>query len=238
MSTRINPTVALTLALLFFMVVAGIVSASWGYALGRQALKGITQPDVRPNSGVSSPQGNSAPRREGFVLLREEDILVDVEARMKGNAEPADADAQSNAQTKAVMEVSATSSDDSNLLSPATATSAQFPIASTDKDVTLEVRSGYEHDGELILEVSLQNSGSNTIQFLYSFMEVTDSQGRIISANTQGLPAELPPNGEKFSGVVSVPMELLNGADSISLALFDYPDQQIRLQLAEIPVMR
>lgn len=81
---RLNSTVALTLILLSLMVAAGVVSAAWGYALGREALQGITQPDVRPASNVGESDGN--PPRDGLILLKEADILTDVEARMNGNA--------------------------------------------------------------------------------------------------------------------------------------------------------
>ncbi|MBE9180673.1 hypothetical protein IQ268_19115 [Oculatella sp. LEGE 06141] len=238
-SNRINPTVVLTLGLLFLMIVAGIVSASWGYSLGRQALKGITQPDVRPNSGVDTSSDGSTARREEFTLLREDDILTDVEARMKGNAQSAapKSEVQSSVQTKAATEVSVVNVSHQTE-SLASSSQAGFPIASTDQGVTMSVRSAYEHDGELVLEVSLQNSGSQTVQFLYSFMDVTDNQGRMMSANTQGLPAELPPNNEKYSGVVSIPSAVLDGVDSVALSLPDYPDQQLTLRLSGIPVER
>lgn len=82
---RLNSTVALTLILLSLMVAAGVVSAAWGYALGREALQGITQPDVRPASNVGESDGNP-PHRDELILLKEADILEDVEARMNGNA--------------------------------------------------------------------------------------------------------------------------------------------------------
>jgi hypothetical protein len=81
---RLNSTVALTLILLTLMTAAGVVSAAWGYALGREALQGVTQPDVRPASSVGESDG-TPPRRDQLILLKEEDILTDVEARMNGN---------------------------------------------------------------------------------------------------------------------------------------------------------
>ncbi|NJL23691.1 MAG: hypothetical protein HC895_27475, partial [Leptolyngbyaceae cyanobacterium SM1_3_5] len=45
---KVNSTLALTLVLLTAMVGAGVVSAAWGYAVGGEALKGVTQPNGRP----------------------------------------------------------------------------------------------------------------------------------------------------------------------------------------------
>jgi len=67
------------------MVAAGVISSAWGYALGREALQGITQPDVRPASSMGESDGTAAHSSQ-LVLLKEEDILEDVEARIKGEA--------------------------------------------------------------------------------------------------------------------------------------------------------
>ncbi|NEQ95677.1 MAG: hypothetical protein F6K30_02910 [Cyanothece sp. SIO2G6] len=61
---RIDPVVALTLMLFSIIVAATSVSVSWGYALGRSALRGVTQPDVRPSSLASYPSASSSPRAE------------------------------------------------------------------------------------------------------------------------------------------------------------------------------
>jgi len=81
---KVNPTVALTLILLALMGGAGIVSASWGYALGREALKGITQPDVGPTTpGSEAAQGQ--PRHQEMVIVPEAKILEEVKGRIDGN---------------------------------------------------------------------------------------------------------------------------------------------------------
>jgi hypothetical protein len=78
----VNSTVVLTLFLLTVMVGAGVGSAAWGYRTGREALKGITQPDARPVNNVTDAQGKPV-RREGLTLLKEEDILQQVKAKME-----------------------------------------------------------------------------------------------------------------------------------------------------------
>jgi hypothetical protein len=104
--------------------------------------------------------------------------------------------------------------------------------------VTLEVRSASQQGGSLLLNVSLKNDGANAVRFLYSFLNVTDDQGRALSAITEGLPGELPPNGQEFSGTVSIPTALLENAKRLSLTLTDYPDQKLQLKMSEIPVVR
>lgn len=80
----ISPAVAFTSILLALMVGAGIVSSSWGYALGRQALMGVRQPDTRPASSAASNQ--AIPNAGHRAILRDEqEIITDVEARMSGS---------------------------------------------------------------------------------------------------------------------------------------------------------
>jgi hypothetical protein len=82
---KLNSTVALTFVLLALMFGAGLVSAAWGLVIGREALKGITQPDTRPANNLAQRKGNT-PRREDVVILKEEDIISSVKARMNGGA--------------------------------------------------------------------------------------------------------------------------------------------------------
>jgi hypothetical protein len=78
---KLNWTVLLTIPLLLMMVGAGITSAMWGFSLGREALKGVTQPDFRPTGNISSRSGNSRPT--GNVdFVAEEDILKQVNAQI------------------------------------------------------------------------------------------------------------------------------------------------------------
>lgn len=81
---RLNSTVVLTLVLLVLMVGAGLTSATWGYKLGREALKGITQPDARPVNNLTDSQGKPV-RRDSVTFLKEDQILKDVKARMEGS---------------------------------------------------------------------------------------------------------------------------------------------------------
>ncbi len=140
---------------------------------------------------------------------------------------------QSEAQAKASPEPSATQASFTT-----TNSDLQLPLKSEDRGVTLEVRSASQQGGSLLLNVSLKNDGTNPVRFLYSFLNVTDDQGRAMSAITDGLPGELPPNGKEFSGTVSIPTALLEDAKKLSLTLTDYPDQKLQLKMSEIPVAR
>ena len=79
---KFNWTVFLTITLLLLMMGAGVFSAIWGFSLGREALKGVTQPEFRPGSNLSNqpdnPTNTNKPR-----FLDEEEILQDVEAQIQ-----------------------------------------------------------------------------------------------------------------------------------------------------------
>lgn len=79
----ISPAVAFTTILLALMVGAGVVSSSWGYSLGRQALRGVRQPDARPASSAASNQASSS-SHNGPMLQDEQEIIQNVKLRMSG----------------------------------------------------------------------------------------------------------------------------------------------------------
>ncbi len=93
---KLNSTVALTLILLAMMLGAGFVSAMWGFTVGHEALKGVTQPDVRPTKKLAGNQ-QTYPGQEGVPILREEDILVNVNEYIKNKNKESKA---SNKNTK------------------------------------------------------------------------------------------------------------------------------------------
>lgn len=228
---KLNSTVALTLLLLAMMFGAGFVSAMWGFTVGHQALKGVTQPDVRPTNKLSAKR--TAPGKEGLDMLNEEDIIkkvriyIDSKSKESKNSKKKENDSDSVAEKKSSEEPS-----------PETKAAQNLPIKSQDRQVTLEVRSAVQQGGALLLNVSLKNQGAQAVRFLYSFLNVTDDQGRALSAVTEGLPAEVPPNGEEFVGTVSIPIALLEDAKKLSLTLTDYPEQKLQLKISEIPVIR
>ena len=257
---KFNSTVALTLILLAMMLGAGFVSAMWGFSLGHEALKGVTQPDVRPTKKLANNQ-EIEPGDKEVALLNERDILVNVHAYIHdqddqdqdkdSKTDTNDSESKNQSETQkpeeSTTENQQSELEDESSESDVFNTEASFtssgsnqnlPLKSQDRGVTLEVRSANLQGGSLLLDVSLKNEGNNPVRFLYSFLNVTDDQGRALSAITEGLPGELPSNGEEFSGTVSIPTALLDDAKALSLTLTDYPDQKLKLKMSEIPVAR
>lgn len=226
---RFNSNVALTLILLTLMFGAGLVSAAYGFAIGREALKGVTQPDIRPTSN-SSGRKKALTQREEVTILREEDILNRVKIRIEGgNQEPTvSPKPQPSAKVRSNTAIAATTASKP----------VNFPLVTRDRGVLLEIKSAQQQGGSLVLNVSLKNEGDQTMRFLYSFLNVTDDQGRALSASVEGLPAELQSRSEAFVGTIAIPNALLEGAKKLAISLTDYPDQQLKLQMSGIPVVR
>ncbi len=85
---KLNSTVLLTLILLTLMLGAGSVSAFWGFTLGSSALKGVTTPDGRPTTKFTSSKSSSS-QQGSLALLKEEEILKIVKARIQGKTKAA-----------------------------------------------------------------------------------------------------------------------------------------------------
>jgi hypothetical protein len=219
---KLNSTVTLTLVLLALMVTAGIISGVFGTALGREALKGVTQPDTRPTNNLANSRKNVS-SKENLILLKEEDIIASARARITGTAKERSAPPPAPAaETKTA----------------AKAKPGQFPFVSQNQGVVLEVTSVAREGDNLVLNVNLKNNGKQPVRFLYTLLNITDEKGQELSASTDGLPAELPSESETFTGTISVPATALEGANTLSLNLTDYPDQQLKLQLSSIPIAR
>lgn len=194
------------------------MSAVAGMRVGREALKGITQPDTRPTNNLAK-QGNGSPHRDELVILQEDKIIASVKERMAGG----------NGGTTAVKPTPA----------PAKAEqTAKFPISSESDGIIFQINSVQFQGESLALSVTLQNSSNDPIKFLYSFLEIKDDQGRTLSTSTAGLPSELPPSSQAYPGTIRIPAASVDKATKLSLSLADYPDQQVQIQIANIPVTR
>lgn len=219
---KINSTVALTFTLLALMLGAGIFTGTWGFAIGREALKGITQPDSRPTN-KGNTQNTSV--REDLAILKEEDIIKSVKEKMNTSGRSASPSPSASPSAKP---------DQSKTDSPVT--SAKLPMTTQTSGVAMDV-TGIRKQGEfLLLDVALKNNSDQAVKFLYSFLNVTDDKGRLIVADTTGLPPELPSKSDRFTGTVSIPTSMLDDAQKISLQLSDYPDQKLQLKMADIPI--
>src|SRR4028119_2501275 len=180
----VNSTVVLTLILLTLMFGAGVTSSVWGFTIGREALKGTTQPDIPPSTNAGSGQQGTQATKDQASILKEKDILTTVKARVEGR-DPDKTTAQAN--TKADK----TSSKAATAKKPvAPNASAKFPLNSRDGGVTLEVSASSQRSNSMLIDVSMKNEGAQQIRFLYSFLNVTDDRGRALSASAEDLPAD------------------------------------------------
>lgn len=69
-----------------------------GYTIGDEALKGVNQPDARP-SKLKARKANSS-QQKAVVMLKEEDIINTVKARIDGKGKKARPQKKSQAQNK------------------------------------------------------------------------------------------------------------------------------------------
>jgi hypothetical protein len=230
---KTNSTVALTIALLSLMSLAGTASAFLGYSLGREALKGVTQPDISPTKKLSDNNPESSDK-ELKILLTEAELLKQAEDIINGKVIPepiAESVEEEEGAISSEQEEETPGEKQPDL-------EEVLPIQDSDRGVTLAIVEGKQEGSSLVLNVDLKNESEESVRFLYSFLDVRDDQGRALSAITDGLPGELPANGKNFSGTIKIPTALLEDAKELSLTLTDYPDRDLELNLAKIPIKR
>lgn len=229
---NINPTIVLTSLFLLMMMGAGSVSAMLGYKLGYQSLKGVSQPDVNPTRKLRDPD-KSDTENKGLILVNEKRLLVKnydyIEAQKNKKKSPQNV-AQKETKTPAESETKESEGE--------TKKEQILSLKTENNSVVLETVKVREEDDSLLLSVNLKNTGNKAARFVYSFLEIKDNQGKILSAVADGLPSELPANGNNFSGTVKIPLSLLTDSESLSLNLTDYPDQKIKLKIDNIPVLK
>ena len=223
---KLNSTATFTFVLLFLMVSAGVVSAMGGFSVGTKALKGVRQPDSRPNKASSGTSVQKRiPGQAEITLLKEEDILKaakeKVNSSLKAGAKPDPVTDQKDVMKEA-PEVKKTNQ--------------QFPYVGKDKEVTMEVTAIRRQEDTVIFDVSLKNDSAQTANFLYSFLTITDDQGRLLNGETTGLPPELAAKSDRVMGTVKVSSSLLANASKVSLQLSDYPGKKIQLEVSDIPI--
>lgn len=228
---QINTTVLLTLILLTLMLGASSASGFLGFKLGSDALKGVTTPDGRPVNKFNSSKSNN-PQQGTESFLKEEDILKAVKSRInnKNQGNKPEKSAEEEIKTDKPQKQEKPKQVVEETLQPG------FPVSAESEGVTMSVQSVRYSGGDLLLRVNMQNKGTDSVRFLYSFLDITDDKGRTLSAITEGLPAELPAKGAEVKGTISIPTALLDDVKQISLSLTDYPAQRLKLQLSDIPV--
>lgn len=214
---KLKITISLVFVILLMMLGAGGASAYIGYLMGREALKVVTQPDTdsEQSSERKKPPGGS---HKGLTIIEENTVLVDVYNHIQQN---------SSYREQSFIE---------DTLDRSTASSAYFPLQHRSGGVTMEIAQAKREGNSVALSVNLKNESPKVVRFLYSFLDVRDDHDRPLSAIAEGLPGEIPPNGEIFQGRFIIPIILLDNSRNISLTLRDYPEQKLKLELSSIPI--
>ena len=208
--------------ILLMMLGAGGASAYIGYLMGREALKAVTQPDTdSEQTNDKKPVGGS---HKGLNIIQEKTVLVNVYDFIHQKQTPSDREQSSIERNK-------TSEKPNNLIKP-----EYFPLTHQSGGVTMEIAQARREGNSVTLSVNLKNESTAAVRFLYSFLDVRDEQNRPLSAIADGLPGEIPPNGEIFQGRFMIPMILLDNSQNVSLTLKDYPEQKLKLELSSIPI--
>ncbi|MEM8778618.1 MAG: hypothetical protein AAGF26_07055 [Cyanobacteria bacterium P01_G01_bin.49] len=235
---KINSTIKLTLLLLIVMSGAGTASAYFAYRAGSDAVQGVNQPDINPTKKLKDIKKTST-KPVKFKPVDEKTILIKVYNHTHDDKKKSDdADQKSEKETKQEEKETNQSLDNKSNPEDNSQPVANLPLKVTDSGVSLQISEASNQDNTITLKVNLKNEGTEPIRFLYSFLEVTDNQGRFLSAMTEGLPEKLPPNSENFIGMIKIPSALVNDSQTLALNLTDYPDQKLKLSLGEIPIIR
>lgn len=225
MSPILQVLTLLTGVLFAVSLSAGIYGFLWGSRLGEEALAGVRQPDSSTSAVLREGKAEGSPSSSPVPFVAEADVIRRVKEKTTGPV--------------AATPIPAPSGKPSSSPSPSPLASVGqgFPYATQSQGVYLEVLSLQVQGDALNLEVSLRNEGATSIRFLYSFLTIRDNRGQSLGSSVEGLPSELPAVSETFNGQIRIPRSnATDQIESIDLELADYPDQQIKLSIEDIPV--
>ena len=214
------------------MLVVGIGSGMVGYIFGQQSLKGITQPALNPF--LKTADARKQRSNQGITFAKERDILAKVKAQTSETRKPSSSKPKPKPSPKA-QKSPKVDPKPSESPSPASSGPKTLPITVEDQGMNFEVRSVVRDADGLVLNVALTNQGSKPLQFLYTFLDVTDDQGQVLFAEPRGLPAQLQPKSDTYLGTIKIVDVPEDSVEQLSLKLTDYPNQTLNLVL-EIPV--
>jgi len=85
---KFNSTVTFILLFVVVTISSGLISALQGYTLGYQALKEVSQPEVKPNQKQLAEQNNQSSGQENMIVS-EGEIIKQVNAAMNRNTDKA-----------------------------------------------------------------------------------------------------------------------------------------------------
>ena len=225
-SLKSDRTLILTSILLFFMLTAGIISGVLGFISGHTALKGVTQPDIRPNNNKSGSNLST----KNLEMLQEREVIASVKKQMGIDEPKKDAQQVKDAKKQAEDFEKAVKNDPK-----AGIPVAKLPIVREDQGIVMAVKSVATQGNNVKVELTLVNQGSQSVNFGQSTINVTNDRAQGISASAVGLPANLPANGKEVKIVLSIPKSAIDKVKTISLQLTD-ADKKLQLEASGIPV--
>ena len=221
-----NKILSLILALLalIMMGVSGSISAKLAYHLGQEAIKGVNPLESNPLKQLDLDSATLANHKKQ-KFIQEKEILVRVyDFIYHGGVEN-------------IPTASENDDEDSFIRLPEEEQTV-FPISSSDNGVTMRVQKATKKGGTLLLDLDLTNKSTEKVEFLYDLLDIRDSENNYLTGIADGLPRKIPPDGQVYSGKVRIPISLLDSSEKISLSLTDYPNQEIKLTILDIPVKR
>ena len=238
---KFQTTLAFTLLLLVAMVGAGTVSALYGFTLGFDALQGVRQPEGNPAQQLvrsrKSESENSDSDLRGMDLISERQVIVAVYDKIYAKEQSLKKNTAANSPQPNSNFVKLPDDPDPNKANGSNAASV-FPLSNVASNIQFEVSNARLLGTAWVLDISLRNGSNASVKFLYNFLELKDGQGRTVSGQTAGLPAEIPANNQVYEGQVRIPAIILDDVETLSMSLSDYPNQNITLEIADIPVVR
>jgi hypothetical protein len=201
----------LTSILLILMLGAGLFSGIVGFTLGHAALKGVTQPDIRPSN---KPVDRQNTKTRGLEVLPEKQLI---------------AEAQDVMGIDNKKEPDKFKADDSPVL--------VFPIEGKDQGIILNVKSAKPEGNNINIEVTLRNQGSQPIKFNAGVLTITGDKEQPIAANTVGLPQSLAANGKDVAIKVFITKPALGATRTVTLRLTDL-ERKLQIEVPDIPVVQ
>jgi hypothetical protein len=203
----------MTSILLVLMLGAGLFSGIIGFTLGHAALKGVTQPDIRP-SNKSINQQNLKTR--GLEVIGEQQML---------------------AQARDLMGLPKQGEEDkSPQFSNSDKPTLVFPIEGKDQGIILIIKSAQPEGNNIKLEASLRNQGSQAVKLEPGVLTLRDDREQSLNASITGLPNNLAANGKDVSIKILVPKGEIGISKTVSLNLTDV-DRKLQLEMSDIPVV-
>ncbi|WP_373541458.1 hypothetical protein [Chamaesiphon sp.] len=229
-SIKGDRTLLLTSILLFFMLAAGIMSGVLGFVSGHEALRGVTQPDIRPSNNKGGNKQN--PNTKGLQLIAEPELIATAKKQMGVEEPRKDAQQVKDAKKQAGDFEKAVKNDPKAGLPP-----VKLPIVTQDQGIMMTIKSIESKGNDVKLAVTLSNHGSQPVNFGQERISATTDRAQPIDTTTAGLPTSLPATGKETKVVLTIPKKSLDKVKSVSLQLTDL-DRKLQLEVSGVPVGR